>query len=133
MNDPARRLGISDNPVRLRIKRETLPDQKIGEWWFLVVGNRSSTSRATTSQTVDDQQLVVMLEKAIERTGSKYVADITTLYERVMGNYREIIGAKDHVIAAIERERDELRTRLEALESARSGQDDQNGPRSRRK
>lgn len=139
VKEAARRLGISENAVRLRIKRGTLPAEKIGEQWFLVVGDRPPASTATTSQmvggqrppttndaSVGDQQLVVMLEEAIERTGSKYVADITALYDRIEASYRETLDAKNQTIAALERERDELRARLEVAESPRSVEGERN-------
>ena len=76
VKDAARRMGLSDNAVRLRIKRGTLPAEKIGDNWFVAVGDdqRPTTDQrpvisqttttdqsrpTTTDRLVDDQSLVV--------------------------------------------------------------------------
>ena len=51
VKDAARRMGLSDNAVRLRIKRGTLSAEKIGDNWFVAVGDdqRPITDWSTTS------------------------------------------------------------------------------------
>jgi histidinol dehydrogenase len=64
------------------------------------------------------------LERAIERTGARYMADIATLFDRIEATYRDQLTAKDQAIEQqAERIREwqaraaDLQARLEALEA----------------
>jgi hypothetical protein len=61
------------------------------------------------------------IERAVERTGQKYVTDIAALYDRVSEElsavYEGQLAAKDQVIAAKDETIDELRRRAEVAEA----------------
>jgi len=62
------------------------------------------------------------LERAIARTGERYVGDIQTVFDQVAALYEQRLAEKDAVIATIREEKDaliaELRRRAEVAEAA---------------
>jgi len=63
------------------------------------------------------------LERAIARTGERYVGDIQTVFDQVAALYEQRLAEKDAVIATVREEKDaliaELRRRAEAAEAER--------------
>jgi hypothetical protein len=63
------------------------------------------------------------LERAITRTGERYVGDIQTVFDQVAALYEQRLAEKDALIATVREEKDaliaELRRRAEAAETER--------------
>ncbi len=94
--EAARRLGVSENAIRQRIKRETISAAKVDGVWQVFLadhetdqpGNHQATTRPTMSDHEGDYQAdqepieavyrvtPAEIEQAIERTGDKYVIDM---------------------------------------------------------
>lgn len=126
----ADKLGISENAIRQRIKRGTLSAEKIDGVWRVPFIDQSPTSRSTTAANgldyesdqqgdqpaIDAQYRVTPaeIELAIERTGAKYSADVSGMFDRLDSLYRERLQEKDQLI-------EELRRRAEVAEAERDG------------
>ncbi len=143
----ARQLGISERAVRLRIETGALSAVRDGRQWWVTLpgpdgavvsgsGDGGSGGRASGSANghgVEPLEAVYRVmpadvERVVERTGAKYVADMRVLFEQVGQLYEAqlatqavALAAKDETIAELRRragvaevERDELRARLEA-------------------
>jgi len=130
----ARILSISERGVRDKIERGQLDAVKDGKRWMVllppeqppappaddaVVGGSSRGSGAV----VDAVATPAQIEQAIERTGEKYVTDMTALYDRVSTElsvvYEGQIAAKDQALAAKDETIAELRRRAEQAEDER--------------
>jgi len=140
-------LGISPTTVRRRIKAGALlarevPTTQGYEWRVFLAGGQVPTAGeqgATTGVRGDDRQpgawepldgqyrvTPEAIERAVERTGSKYVADVQALFDRVGALYEAQLAAKDQALvaqagqlAAQAETLDALRQRAAAAEAAR--------------
>lgn len=143
--EAAARLGLSPEAVRKRLNRGTLPGYKLEGTWYVTLdrpgpvsgrpdGGRTewqdvSGQRQDAAPIEADYQVTPdELQRAIERTGTKYVADFAQLYERVNEGLARLyearlaekdatIAAKDHALAADALAIAELRRRAEVAEA----------------
>ena len=127
--EAARLLGISERGVRDKIERGQLVAEKEGRRWVVTLPAVATTavdgaacgsgrgSDAVGEGVLEARYRVAPaeIERAIERTGAKYVADLQTMYRTIGEDYRRLyegqLAAKDEVIA-------ELRRRAEVAERA---------------
>jgi hypothetical protein len=146
VKDAARRMGLSDNAVRLRIKRGTLPAEKIGDNWFVVVGGdqqpttdqRTVIGQATTThqsrptttdRLVNDQSLVVAerIRVELETVRDEWLQPLIDQIRELEREAGRLAAEREHAqrqaeIAALEREvveaeRDALLAAQDALRS----------------
>jgi hypothetical protein len=127
-------LGLSAEALRKRLNRGTLDGYKQDGAWFVVLPTRDAPSgqAAGRQDGVSGRQdappppsphqvTPAEVERAIEATAARYVADFAGLYDRisteVAERYEQTIAAKDETIAELRRraeaaevERDELRS-----------------------
>ena len=127
----ARQLGISERAVRLRIETGALAAVRDGrQWWVTLPGVVGAVVGGSAAELVEAAYRVTPaeVERVVERTGAKYVADMRVLFEQVgqlyeaqLATQAAALAAKDETIAELRRragvaevERDDLRARLEA-------------------
>ena len=146
-------LRLSPEAVRKRLNRGTLDGYKRDGAWFVVLSpeaERPDVASGRQDATTDNGRtagrpeavepiettyttMPADVERAIERTGAKYLADFTALYDRIGAEvsqlYEAQIAAKDEALAAkdqtIATQADtlaELRQRLAALEAEKQAQ-----------
>ncbi len=147
----ARQLGISERAVRLRIETGALAALRDGrQWWVtlpgpggVVVGGSgggsgggraggSVSGRAAEPVEAAYRVTPAEVERVVERTGAKYIADMRALFDQVgqlyeaqLATQAAALAAKDETIAEVRRraaeaeaERDGLRARLAAAPAA---------------
>lgn len=143
----ARQLGISERAVRLRIETGALAAVRDGRQWWVTLpgpvgaiaggrggGSRGGSRGGSAAEPVEAAYRVAPaeVERVVERTGAKYVADMRALFEQVGQLYEAhlatqavALAVKDETIAELRRragvaeiERDDLRARLEAVAAA---------------
>ncbi len=143
----ARQLGISERAVRLRIETGALSAVRDGRQWWVTLpglvgavvggggdgswsGTGSGSAGGSAAEVVEAAYRVTPaeVERVVERTGAKYVADMRVLFDQVgqlyeaqLATQAAALTAKDETIAEVRRraavaeaERDELRARLDA-------------------
>jgi len=131
--DAARRLGVSENAIRQRIKRETITAAKVDGVWQVFVGDHEPdhqpTLRATITPTGRDYQAdhepieavyrvtPAEIEQAVERTAVTYAADMRAMFDEVGQLYRAQLAAKDETIAELRRRAEATESRVSALEA----------------
>ena len=118
----ARLLGISERGVRDKIERGQLRAEKEGKRWIVLLPPDDAEVRGSVSGSGAVADAVVggstpaEVERAIEATAGRYMADFAGLYDRISAEvaerYEQTIAAKDETIA-------ELRRRAEVAEVAR--------------
>lgn len=128
----ARILGISERGVRDKIERGQLDAVKDGKRWMVHlppdVPAEATTASAVaggsergSGAVVDAVVTPAEIERAVERTGRKYVTDMAALYDRVSTElsavYEGQLAAKDQALAAKDEMIAELRRRAEAAET----------------
>lgn len=139
----AQRLGVSENAIRQRIKRNTIAARKTGGVWQIFLTDQdadhhSDPAPATTRPLADhhiayqsdyerDHEPIETtyrispddLEQAIARTGDKYVSDLEAMFERLDRVYQGRLVEKDETIAAKDETISEIRRRAEQAEQER--------------
>ena len=125
----ARLLGISERGVRDKIERGQLNAVKEGKRWMVLLppdaSAQSATADAVAGGSVSGSGAVVdavvtpaQIERAIERTGQKYVTDMAALYDRVSTEvgrlYEAQLTAKEQTIATQAEALAEMREQLRA-------------------
>jgi excisionase family DNA binding protein len=138
--EAARYLGISERAVRKRIDAGTLAAERNGSRWVVflkavpgsVQGDTGGGTDAVSDPNLIEAQYRItpeVIEQTIERTGDKYVADITALAERFDQLYAGRLADKDELIAEVRRraeqvedERDHERRRAEIAELEQAGE-----------
>ncbi len=121
--EAARLLGLNYEAVRKRIKRGTLPAYKEGDRWYVLLDGAPDTADdlvgSTSGELRNSFVTPAEVERAIETTASKYVADFAGLYDRVSAEldrrYQAEIAAKDQTIAVQALALTDLRAEVEAL------------------
>jgi len=109
--------------VRKRIKRGTLPAYKKGDRWYVLLDTVPDTADnvpdSTSGELRNSFVTPAEVERAIETTASKYVADFAGLYDRVSAEldrrYQAEIAAKDQTIAVQALALTDLRAEVESL------------------
>jgi len=133
----ARLLGISERGVRDRIARGTLQAEREGtRWMVLLPAERPTTppeddaavrgslrgSDAVGGAVGGGSDAVVTpaeVERAIQRTGQQYTADLRAMLAELRQVYEGQIAAKDAALAAKDETIAELRRRAEVAEVER--------------
>ena len=131
--EAARLLGLSQEAVRKRLQRATLAGYKQDDHWYVLLDEQDTAAgRPDDGRTVAGRQdtprdepptapdpieaayrvTPADVERAVERTGARYLADMETILARVGRVYEGQLAAKDETIA-------ELRRRAEAAEAER--------------
>jgi len=129
----ARILGISERGVRDKIARGQLDAVREGKRWMVLLPPEQlptppeddavvSGSSRGSGAVVDAVVTPAQIERAIERTGQRYVTDMAALYDRVSTElgavYAGQLAAKDQALAAKDETIAELRRRAEVAEAA---------------
>lgn len=130
----ARLLGISERGVRDKIARGQLRAEKEGKRWIVLLPAEAPPEATTTDAVVggsrcgsgavvDAVVTPAQIERAIERTGQRYVTDMAALYDRVSTElgavYAGQLAAKDQALTAKDETIAELRRRAEHAEAER--------------
>jgi len=130
----ARILGISERGVRDKIARGQLDAMREGKLWMVLLPPEQlpappeddavvSGSSRGSGAVVDAVVTPAQIERAIERTGQRYVTDMAAIYDRVSAElgavYAGQLAAKDQALAAKDETIAELRRRAEEAEAAR--------------
>jgi len=131
----ARILGISERGVRDKIARGQLDAVKEGKRWMVLLPPEQlptppeddavvSGSSRGSGAVVDAVVTPAQIERAIERTGQRYVTDMAALYDRVSTElgavYEGQLAAKDQTIGTQAEMIAELRRRAERAEAERN-------------
>lgn len=128
-------LGLSPEATRKRLQRGTLDGYKVDNQWYVVLPRQDASSgqmagrqdgQATGFQAVDRPNAVpttpAEVERAIEATASRYMADFAGLYDRISADvgarYQAEIAAKDETIAVQAEAIADLRRQLAEAQSA---------------
>ncbi len=148
--EAAAQLGLSIEATRKRAQRGSLSGYKFAGAWYVVLpgvqDGRDAAGRTLSTPVQDAGQPVSLdtgqdsgldgvparfrvtpaeIERAVERTGARYLADMETILARVGQVYEGQLAAQRETIAelrrraeAAEAERDDLRAQLEAAQAA---------------
>ena len=105
----ARLLGISERAVRKRISAGSLQAEREGGHWSILLAEPEGGTGAVPGGTETEPDgtergtTPAEVERAIEATAARYVADFAGLYDRisteVAARYEQTIAAKDETIA----------------------------------
>ncbi len=137
-------LGVHPNTVRKRVKEGVYDAEKVStEHGFTWMIHRNTL--LNTPPTRDAQILPLQSAGNLETTPEAFVQGMLRPFVEDLGRVREELGAERVLREQAERERDELRRRLEALQEPREASasdsekpgdgnvpEDQNGPQERR-
>ena len=134
MPSVARILGISERGVRDKIARGQLDAMREGKRWMVLLPPEQlpappeddavvSGSSRGSGAVVDAVVTPAQIERAIERTGQRYVTDMAALYDRVSTElgavYEGQLAAKDQTIGTQAEALAELRRRAAVAEAER--------------
>jgi len=132
-------LGLSQEAARKRLQRGTLDGYKVDGAWFVVLppldipsgkvaGRQGEASGRQDGLPVTPAEV----ERAIEATAGRYMADFAGLYDRVSADvavrYEQTIAAKDDALATKDETIAELRRRAEVAEVERDALRSQAAP-----
>ena len=134
MPEVARLLGISERGVRDKIEHGQLQATKEGKRWLVTLPPAAPEVDAVVSGSASGSGAVVdavasgstpaEVERAIEATATRYMADFAGLYDRISADvaarYEQSIAAKDETIAIQRDAIAALRERLAAAEAEKS-------------
>lgn len=138
----ARLLGISERGVRDKIERGQLQAEKDGKRWIVTLPPDAPEADAVVSGSASGSGAVVdavaggstpaEVERAIEATASRYMADFAGLYDRISADvaarFEQTIAAKDETIAALRRRAEVAETELSLRSEELSLERSKNGP-----
>ncbi len=126
----ARRLGISERAVRLRIETGALAAVRDGRQWWVTLpgldgavggGSTGGSGGGSAAEPLEAAYRVtpVEVERVVERTGAKYVADMRALFDQVGQLYEVQLAMQATALAAKDETIAELRRRAEGAEAER--------------
>lgn len=127
IQEAAAALGISQNAVRMRIRRGTLSGYKAddGRWYVHRTVHETDQVHGPTDQATSAPHRVTPaeIEQAVERTAAIYTADVSNMFNRIDAIYRDRLNEKEELIVELRRRAEQAEQERDALRVQQIAQD----------